>query len=67
MSPVKAKVIPFGGAVVIGVIETTATDDGALEVVAVAQPVVMQANANVNWRSFTQSIYCGLITAACAG
>ncbi len=35
-------------AAVVGVIETTVTDDVAPEVVAVAQPAVMQANANVN-------------------
>ena len=33
---------------VVEVIATTVTDDVAPEVVAVAQPVVMQANANVN-------------------
>jgi hypothetical protein len=50
-SPVKANVMLVGllvVAAVVGVIETTVTDDVAPEVVAVAQPVVMQANANVN-------------------
>ena len=65
MSPVKAKVIAFGGATVVGAIETTATVDGAPEVVAV-QPVVMQVNTNINRLRFTQPIYCSLITAECA-
>jgi hypothetical protein len=54
MSPVKAKVIAVVGAtdVVVGVVETTVVDDVALEVVAV-QPVVMQANTNVNRPSLT--------------
>ena len=54
MSPVKAKVIAVVGAtdVVVGAVETTVVDDVALEVVAV-QPVVMQANTNVNRPSLT--------------
>jgi hypothetical protein len=54
MSPVKAKVIAVVGAtdVVVGAVETTVVDDVALEVVAV-QPVVMQANTNVNRLSLT--------------
>ncbi len=46
-------------AAVVGVIATTVTDDGAPEVVAVAQPVVMQANTKINRPRFTQPIYCG--------
>ena len=54
MSPVKAKVIAVVGAtdVVVGAVETTVVDDVALEVVAV-QPVVMQANTNINRLSLT--------------
>ena len=54
-SPVKANVMLVGLLIVVvvvvavvEVIATTVTDDVAPEVVAVAQPVVMQANANVN-------------------
>jgi acyl dehydratase len=50
-------------AAVVGVIETTVTDDVAPEVVEV-QPVVMQANTKINRPRFTQPIYCGLNTAA---
>ena len=54
MSPVKAKVIAVVGAtdVVVGAVETAVVDDVALEGVAV-QPVVMQANTNVNRPSLT--------------
>jgi len=65
MSPVKAKVRAVGGAAVVGVIETIVTDDVVPEVVEV-QPVVMQANTNINRLRFTQPIYCGMITAVCA-
>ena len=65
MSPVKAKVRVVDGAAVVAVIETTVTDDVVSEIVEV-QPVVMQANTNINRLRFTQPIYCGLITAECA-
>jgi hypothetical protein len=50
-SPVKAKVMLIGLLVVVVVVvvdEVVVIDVVVPEVVAVAQPVVMQANANVN-------------------
>ena len=72
-SPVKANVMLVGLLIVVvvvvavvEVIATTVTDDVAPEVVAVAQPVVMQANTKINRPRFTQPIYCSAITAVCA-
>ncbi len=48
-SPVKAKVMLVGLLVVVVVVDEVVVIDVVVpEVVAVAQPVVMQANANVN-------------------
>ncbi len=47
-SPVKAKVMLIGLLVVVVVDEVVVIDVVVPEVVAVAQPVVMQANVNVN-------------------
>ena len=71
-SPVKAKVIASVGITDVVVDadatapEVTVADDVAPEVVAVAQPVVMQANTKINRPRFTQPIYCSAITAVCA-
>ncbi len=48
-SPVKAKVMLIGLLVVVVVVDEVVVIDVVVpEVVAVAQPVVMQANVNVN-------------------
>lgn len=54
MSPVKAKVIAVVGATDVVVVTdvVAGTDETSVEVVAV-QPVVMQANTNVNRPSLT--------------
>jgi len=62
-SPVKANVITCGSATLDAVVKGSVVV--ATEVVEV-QPVVMQANTNINRLRFTQPIYCGMITAVCA-